>query len=126
MTEPEADSSTDARRPAGLAARYALAAIAGAYLVFLFFYVPRLNNFILSDREFTGWVGPIAERVGRGQRLYEDLVLPIPPGSFVLLAAIYKIAGGPLLLHELWVAAASHFLMGLMAFAIAAKFSTRK
>src|SRR6185436_13457241 len=51
---------------------------------------------------------------------------PIPPGSFVLLAAIHKVAGGALLLHELWVAAAAHFAMGLMAYAIAVKFSTRK
>src|SRR5689334_2636498 len=124
MTDPQ--RSTDDQQRSRVFGRYALSLLAVVYLVFLFFYVPRLNNFILSDREFTGWVGPIAERVARGQRLYDDLVLPIPPGSFVLLAAIYKIAGGPLLLHELWVAAASHLLMGLMAFAIAAKFSTRK
>jgi len=48
--------------------------------------VPRLNNFVYSDREFTGWVGPIAERMNQGQRLYDDLVLPIPPGSFELLS----------------------------------------
>jgi hypothetical protein len=126
MASETAQSTTDQGRRDAVVARLALSAIAAVYFVFLLFYVPRLNNFVMSDREFTGWVGPIAERVAHGQRLYEDLVLPIPPGSFVLLAAIHKIAGGPLLLHELWVAAASHFMMGLMAYAIAAKFSTRK
>lgn len=126
MPEPDAASSTVERDRSRRFARIALAVVSASYLVFLFFYVPRLNNFVMSDREFTGWVGPIAERVAHGERLYEDLVLPIPPGSFVLLAAIQKIAGGALLLQELWVAALSHFLMGLMAYAIAARFSTRK
>jgi hypothetical protein len=126
MAAGTAQSSNEERRRDALVARLALSAIAVIYFVFLLFYVPRLNNFVMSDREFTGWVGPIAERVARGQRLYDDLVLPIPPGSFVLLAAIHTIAGGALLLHELWVAAASHLAMGLMAYAIAAKFSTRK
>src|SRR5262245_13191012 len=126
MASDTAQTTADEGRRDALRGRWALAVIAAAYFVFLLLYVPRLNNFVMSDREFTGWVGPIAERLARGQRLYDDLVLPIPPGSFVLLAAIHKVAGGPLLLHELWVAAAAHLLMGLMAYAIAVKFSTRK
>src|SRR5262245_21352463 len=113
MIRGTAQTSTVEGPRSELVARYALGVITAAYLVFLVFYVPRLNNFVMSDREFTGWVGPIAERIGRGHRLYDDLVLPIPPGSIVLLAGIHKIAGGALLLHELWVAALSHCLMGL-------------
>src|SRR5689334_4400110 len=101
MTRGTVRTSTADWPRSELIARYTLAVVTAAYLVFLFCYVPRLNNFVMSDREFTGWVGPIAERVGRGYRLYDDLVLPIPPGSLVLLAAIHKIAGGALLLHEL-------------------------
>lgn len=106
--------------------RWLLLGLSAVYLTFLFFYVPRLNNYVHSDREFTGWVGPVAERVARGERLYVDLVLPIPPGSFALLALIQRIAGRPLLLQELWVAALAHWLMGLLAYAIAARFSTRR
>jgi hypothetical protein len=113
------------RREAWVA--WALLAVASAaFLAFLSQYVPRLNNFVYSDREFTGWVGPIAERVGRGERLYDDLVLPIPPGSFLLLSAIQRLTGKALLLQELWVAALSHWAMGLMAYAIAVRFSSRK
>src|SRR5260221_4120818 len=103
-----------------------LSLLSAAYLTFLFFYVPRLNNYVLSDREFTGWVGPIAERVARGDRPYVDFVLPIPPGSFALLALIQRAAGKALLLQELWVAGLSHWLMGLIAYAIAARFSPRR
>src|SRR5215471_5503158 len=110
-----APSPTDRREARVAWGLLALASV--SFLVFLAFYVPRLNNFVYSDREFTGWVGPIAERVGRGETLYDDLVLPIPPGSFLLLSAIQRVMGKALLLQELWVAALSHLLMGLMAYA---------
>jgi hypothetical protein len=120
-TAPSASDRREAR------AAWALLSLASAaFLTFLALYVPRLNNFVYSDREFTGWVGPIAERVARGEKLYDELVLPIPPGSFLLLAAIQRLSGKALLLQELWVAALSHWLMGLMAYAIAARFSSRK
>ncbi len=112
---------TDERRALVL-----LATLSLLYLTFLFLYVPRLNNYVHSDREFTGWVGPIAERFFRGQRPYTDFVLPIPPGSFVLLALIQRAAGRGLLLQELWVEASCEWLMGLIAYAIARQFSTRK
>src|SRR5882672_6025652 len=125
MAEKTTAPSPSDRREAHAA--WALLALASAaFLTFLALYVPRLNNFAYSDREFTGWVGPIAERVARGEKLYDDLVLPIPPGSFLLLALIQRLSGKALLLQELWVAALSHWLMGLMAYAIAARFSSRK
>ncbi|HEX3595295.1 MAG TPA: hypothetical protein VHU80_09345, partial [Polyangiaceae bacterium] len=80
------------RREARIA-RMLLGVLSVAYLVFLFFYVPRLNNFVYSDREFTGWVGPIATRLNQGVRLYRDAVLPIPPGSFELLALVQRVTG---------------------------------
>jgi hypothetical protein len=113
------------RREARIA-RMLLGVLSVAYLVFLFFYVPRLNNFVYSDREFTGWVGPIATRLNQGVRLYRDAVLPIPPGSFELLALVQRVTGKALLLQELWVVALSHWFMGLMAYLVATRFSTRK
>jgi hypothetical protein len=98
----------------------------GLFLAYLWFYVPRLNNYVMGDREFTGWVGPIAERLAGGARAYVDFVLPIPPGSFLLLAAIQKVTGQALLLQELWVAALAHFTMGLLGYAIAAPLTTRR
>lgn len=125
MNAPPGPVKTESDRDTSWA-RALLFLLAGSYVVFLFFYVPRLNNYVLSDREFTGWVGPIAERVARGERPYIDFVLPIPPGSFLLLAWIQKIAGRALLLQELWVAALSHLTMGLIGYAIARQFSTRR
>src|SRR5689334_13317032 len=125
MSDEKREQAEGHRREARRAAAL-LALLSAAYLVFLWFHVPRLNNFVYSDREFTGWVGPIAERVTRGERLYEDFILPIPPGSFALLSLIQRVTGRAVLLQELWVAGLSHLLMGLFAYAIAVRFSSRK
>lgn len=125
MTEMRTAPPDRDRREARAAAAL-LALLSVAYLTYLAFYVPRLNNFVYSDREFTGWVGPIATRLNHGARLYRDMVLPIPPGSFALLALVQRISGKVLLSQELWTAALSHWAMGLIAYAVAAKYSTRK
>src|SRR5690606_7510909 len=93
-------------------------------IVLLFFafaalYVRRLSNFMLGDMEFTGWVGPIAERFNGAERPYVDFVLPIPPGSFVLLQLIQRLTGRALLSQELWVAAIGHLAMALLGYAMA-------
>ncbi len=54
------------RRAAGLL----LALLSGLFLVFAFFFVPRLNNNVMGDMEFTGWTGPFAARLARGERPY--------------------------------------------------------
>lgn len=125
--DPERSTPASAGAPAATARRavWALAAIVLAFLVYELFAVPRLTNNLLSDSEFTGWSGPIAERIVRGERPYVDFVLPIPPGSFVLLGAIQQLVGRPLLLQELWVAALSHLAMGLLAYAIVSPLTTR-
>jgi hypothetical protein len=125
MTEMRTAPPDRDRREARTAAAL-LVVLSGAYLAYLAFYAPRLNNFVYSDREFTGWVGPIAERLNQGARLYRDMVLPIPPGSFALLAVVQRMTGKVLLLQELWTAALSHWAMGLIAYAVATKYSTRK
>ncbi len=107
---------------AGPERRRALALL--GLLIALFFgfaalYVRRLNNFMMGDMEFTGWVGPVAERFGTGERPYIDFVLPIPPGSFLLLNLIQRVTGEALLLQELWVAAIGHLTMALLGYAMA-------
>src|SRR5262249_17271638 len=79
-----------------------------------------------GDIEFTGWSGPLGSRLLRGDRPYVDFVLPIPPGSFVLLAMLEKITGHPLLLHELGLNAVLQLGMGLVAYAIARTVSSPK
>ena len=125
MPSPRTATPDRDRREARTAALL-LALLSAVYLAFLALYVPRLNNFLYSDREFTGWVGPIATRMLAGARLYRDMVLPIPPGSFALLAVVQRLAGRALLSQELWVAALSHWIMGLVAYGVAARYSTRK
>lgn len=78
--------------------------------------VPRLVNCIWSDGEFTGWVSPIAQRVAGGERIFRDFTLPIPPGSFLLLAAIQRVLGRALLLDELWLCAACQLGMVWVGF----------
>ena len=122
--EPESqepESGGERRRALGL-----LGLLGAAFLTFCWHYVPRLNNNVMSDREFTGWTGPIAERIAQGDRAYIDFVLPIPPGSFSLLAAVQKVAGRALLLQELWVAVLLQLAMALLAYAIAASLTSRR
>jgi hypothetical protein len=41
------------------------------------------------DREFTGWIAPLSNRLSDGPRLYEDgLRLPFPPLSIALLFCV--------------------------------------
>jgi hypothetical protein len=98
-------------------------------LVFLAYSIvslPRLTNVHFGDVEFTGWSGPLGSRILRGDRPYIDFVLPIPPGSFVVLALIEKIVGRPLLLEELCLNSAIHVSMGFVAYRIARHFTSRK
>ena len=60
-------------------ARGALLAISLSFLVYCWWFVPRLTNYLVLDTEFTGWAGPIGERLARGDVPYEDFILPIPP-----------------------------------------------
>src|SRR5262245_48173300 len=97
------------RRSAGLL----LALLIGLFVVFAFYFVPRLNNNVMGDMEFTGWTGPFAARLAHGERPYVDFVLPIPPGSLLLLAMIQRLSGRFVLLQELTVIATIELLFAL-------------
>jgi hypothetical protein len=121
MKKPVASGSRDeALRALGL-----LVLMSAAFAVFAWSYVPRLNNYVIGDVEFTGWTGLFAGRLARGERPYIDFVLPIPPGSFLLLAGIQKLMGKELLLQELGLIAISHLGMAWIAYAIAQPLTTR-
>src|SRR5262245_5172631 len=54
-----------------------------------FMVVPAHWTSIWMDREFTGWVAPIANRMHQGLKLYgADGHIPMPPLPFVLLEAV--------------------------------------
>jgi hypothetical protein len=95
-----------------------LAVLVICFAIFAWFYVPRLVNCLWSDDEFTGWVAPIAQRIAAGERIYRDFTLPIPPGSFLLVAGIQQLLGRALLLDELWLSALCHLGMVLAAYAM--------
>jgi hypothetical protein len=95
-----------------------------SFALFALLFVPRLTNAHFGDVEFTGWSGPVAEHVVRGERPYVDFVLPIPPGSFAILALVQRAMGGALLLQELWLGAVIHLFLALLAFAIASRITT--
>ncbi len=122
-TQPDLSSQVDGQERRR--ARWLLGVLVLMFVGFAALYVRRLSNFMLGDMEFTGWVGPIAERFGVGERPYIDFVLPIPPGSFLLLRGIQLLTGKAVLLQELWVAAFAHLLMGLLGYAMARPFVGR-
>jgi hypothetical protein len=97
-----------------------------AVVVFDVASIPHLTNAHFGDVDFTGWSGPLGSRILHGDRPYVDFVLPIPPGSFLLLAGLEKLWGRPLLLQELWLNAATHLGMGILAFVIARAFTSRR
>src|SRR5260221_2425446 len=103
-----------------------LALTVALFVAYNVVFVPRLTNVHFGDIEFTGWSGPMGSRLLRGDRPYIDFVLPIPPGSFVAVALLEKIAGRPLLLHELWLNTAIHLAMGLLAYVIARTLTSPK
>ncbi len=120
MADRSDSTRLDRRRASSL-----LALMVACYVAFSSFFVPRLTNVHFGDVEFTGWSGPLGERLLRGERPYVDFVLPIPPGSFLVLAAVQKLMGRALLLQELWVNTIAQLLMALIAYAIAVRLTTR-
>jgi hypothetical protein len=119
---PEADAGATAARESRRderIARLLLGLTAITFTAFCFEFVPRLTNVHFGDIEFTGWSGPLGSRILRGERPYVDFVLPIPPGSFLLLAGLEKLTGRFLLLQELGLNAALHLTMGFIAYAMA-------
>jgi hypothetical protein len=107
-------------------ARVLLALVAALFVLFCAAFVPRLTNVHFGDVEFTGWSGPLGSRLLRGDRPYVDFVLPIPPGSFLVLALLEKLCGRPLLLQELGLNAAIHLSMCLLAYGMARTVSSPK
>lgn len=120
---PEAGEATARSTRAGLVG--AIALLAFGFLAFATQYVPHLTNNMWSDAEFTGWGAAIAHRVASGERMFRELVFPIPPGSFWLLAWVERITGRAACLHELWLCAFCHLGMGLVAYALASMFASR-
>lgn len=111
----------DARRSRGF-----LALLGLCFVIFAAQAVPRLTNAAVGDLEFTGWSGPLGSRLLRGEAPYVDFVLPIPPGSFLVMAAIEKLRGRPLLIDELGLIAATQLAMAWLAYAIARAFASRR
>lgn len=107
-------------------ARAGLVGLGVAFAAYCIHAVPRLTNNLVGDSEFTGWTGPFGERLLAGDTPYTDFVLPIPPGSFVVMAAVQRAAGGAALIQELWVAAVCHFAMALLGYVIARAFVPRR
>ncbi len=123
MSAPPKGTSRDPR--GRLRSVLGLLALAGGFVSFASHYVRHLTNNMWSDLEFSGWTSALAHRVVEGAVPFRDLVLPIPPGSLWVLAAIERATGRSASLHEAAVCAACHLLMALLAYAIAAPFASR-
>ncbi|MCC6214916.1 MAG: hypothetical protein IT376_08615 [Polyangiaceae bacterium] len=110
------------------ARRLALAAwvvVIASFCLFASRFATRLTNTFFGDVEFTGWSNPLAHRLLAGDRPWVDFFLPIPPGSFVVLAWVERVVGRRLLLNELGLNIACHLVMGLLAYAGTVRLTTR-
>ncbi len=102
-----------------------LALVVAGFVLLSTALVPRLTNVHFGDVEFSGWSGPLGTRLLSGDVPYRDFTLPIPPGSFALVALIERVSGRALLSNELWLNAAIHALLGCLAYALARAFTSR-
>lgn len=108
-------------------AALALLALTGAaFLLYNWVFVFRLTNNHFADIEFSGWSGLMGSRLLKGERPYIDFVLPIPPGSFALLAGIEWLNGRSLLLQELWLNTVIQLALGGIAYLMVVPFTSRK
>ncbi len=123
MTQRSEPNPPPAGRSSQWLVRGGLASLALVFLAYASRAVPRLTNSLVGDSEFTGWTGPIAERFFDGSTPYQDFLLPIPPGPFVVMAAVQALGGPPRLLQELWLVAVCHLGMAGLAYVIARAFS---
>ena len=96
------------------------------YVCFILLYAPRLANPLWTDVEFSGWVSPIAHRMVQGERIYRDFTLPLPPGSFALMAQFQQLTGRFYLIDELWLCALCQLLMAIVAYALARLFTSER
>jgi hypothetical protein len=113
-------ATAEARRTGAL-----LVLLTALYLALAAVEVPRLTNTVVSDVDVTGWTTPLAARLAHGQRLYDDLVVPLPPGAPWLLACVQSVQGRALVLQELWVVALCHLGLGLLAYFIARRLTSQ-
>lgn len=102
------------------------ALLVGTFTVFALFALPRLTNNAFGDHEFSGWSGAVGNEIARGRIPYVDFVLPIPPGSLLVLGWIQKLGGKLLIINELRLIAVCQLLMAGMAYALARQFTTRE
>jgi hypothetical protein len=97
-----------------------------AFLIYESARIPRLGNNHFGDIEFSGWSGPMGSRLLRGERPYIDFILPIPPGSFAILAALELLVGALRLKTELWLDATLNLGMVWLAYAMARPFTASR
>jgi hypothetical protein len=101
------------------------ALLVATFLGFAAVALPRLTNNAFGDHEFSGWSGAVADEIVRGRVPYVDFVLPIPPGSLIVLGWMQKL-GSFSILNELRLIAFCHLLMAGLAYAIARPFTSRQ
>lgn len=97
-----------------------------AFGALTFVMLGRITNTSFGDVEFTGWSAAVASHLLAGDRPYVDTVLPIPPGSFALLAAIEWLRGTAHVSSELWLNAALHGLMAVLAYDLGRSIASRR
>jgi hypothetical protein len=123
MRRDEAPTTGDSRR----LALACLATVTLSFLVFGFALAARLENPLWNAPNFSGWAAAIGHQLVMGRRLYRDITLPIPPGAFLLMAAIERSVGhGPRLVYENRVCEICYALLALIGYAIAKPLAGRR
>lgn len=100
--------------------------VVAAFVVYSLYDVPRLDNNLMGDVERAGWVGALAARLGAGARLYDTLVVAMPPGALLVMRAIQRVVGRPLLVEELVLVQVARLALAFVAWSIARPLGSRR
>src|SRR5262245_10099592 len=105
----------------------ALGVLSAAFLTFAGKYAGRSVNNAWGDIALGGWAAAIGHRLAAGEHIYRDFTVPLPPGSFALLALVERTFGsGPRLLHEIWICALACLALSWLAYGIARRLAGRE
>lgn len=104
-----------------------LAAVMTSFLLFATGLAARLENGLWNAPAFSGWCAAVAHQLVTGKRLYRDVTLPMPPGSFAVLAWIERALGhGARLVYENRVCEVCYALLIPIAYAMARPIAGRR
>ncbi|MEB2323147.1 MAG: hypothetical protein OZ921_11580 [Sorangiineae bacterium] len=97
-----------------------------AFVGYALVVVPRVHSDLMGDVDRAGWAGAFAARLAGGARLYQDVVVTMPPGAIFVMGLIERMVGRPVLAAELAVVTLARLGTALVAARLAEQLDTRR